>query len=220
MSNERVTADVWVFDLDNTLYPRDCDLFAQIDVKMKAFVSNLLGIDPADAYKVQKQYFREHGSTLRGLMDNHGLAPQEFLDFVHDIDVTPVPPNPALDDVLHQLEGRKIVFTNGSVAHATNVMTRLGITHHFEGIFDIHAADYLPKPARSAYDKFLSDYDVDPTRAVMLEDIARNLEPAHALGMTTVWIRSEHDHSAMGAEGDHIHHVIDELVPWLEDQVA
>ena len=94
MSNERVTADVWVFDLDNTLYPRDCDLFAQIDVKMKAFVSNLLGIDPADAYKVQKQYFREHGSTLRGLMDNHGLAPQEFLDFVHDIDVTPVPPNP------------------------------------------------------------------------------------------------------------------------------
>ena len=125
-----------------------------------------------------------------------------------------------MDDVLHQLEGRKIVFTNGSVAHATNVMTRLGITHHFEGIFDIHAADYLPKPARSAYDKFLSDYDVDPTRAVMLEDIARNLEPAHALGMTTVWIRSEHDHSAMGADGDHIHHVIDDLVPWLEDQVA
>ena len=95
MSNERVAADVWVFDLDNTLYPRDCDLFSQIDVKMKAFVSDLLGIDPADAYKVQKQYFREHGSTLRGLMDNHGLAPQEFLDFVHDIDVTPVPPNPA-----------------------------------------------------------------------------------------------------------------------------
>ena len=207
MSRERVTADVWVFDLDNTLYPRDCDLFAQIDVKMKAFVANLLGIDPADAYKVQKQYFRNYGSTLRGLMENHSLPPQEFLDFVHDIDVTPIPPNPALDNVLHKLNGRKIVFTNGSVAHATNVMNRLGITHHFEGIFDIQAADYLPKPDRSAYDKFLRDYDVDPARAVMIEDMARNLEPAHELGMTTVWIRSKHDHSAIGADGDHIHPV-------------
>lgn len=218
MSGERVCADVWVFDLDNTLYPRDCDLFAQIDVKMKAFVANLLGIDPEDAYKVQKQYFREHGSTLRGLMDNHGLAPQEFLDYVHDIDVSPVPPNPALDDVLHRLEGRKIIFTNGSVAHADNVVTRLGIGHHFEGVFDIHAADYKPKPARDAYTQFVQEYDFDPTRAVMLEDIARNLEPAHELGMTTVWVRSDHDHSAMGADGDHIHHVIDDLVPWLEAQ--
>ncbi|MBJ80205.1 MAG: pyrimidine 5'-nucleotidase [Myxococcales bacterium] len=220
MSRERVTADVWIFDLDNTLYPRDCDLFAQIDVKMKAFVADLLGIDAANAYKVQKQYFRDYGSTLRGLMENHGLPPQEFLDFVHDIDVTPVPPNPALDDVLCKLNGRKIVFTNGTVAHATNVMTRLGITHHFEGIFDIHAAHYLPKPARSAYDKFLREYDVNPTRAVMLEDIARNLEPAHELGMTTVWIRSKYDHSAIGADGDHIHHIIDDLVPWLRKQVA
>lgn len=220
MSESRVSADVWVFDLDNTLYPRDCDLFAQIDVKMKTFVSDLLGIDYDEAYKIQKQYFREHGSTLRGLMDNHGLPPKEFLDFVHDIDVTPVPPNPRLDDILHRLDGRKIVFTNGSVTHAENVMKRLGITHHFEGIFDIHAADYLPKPDRSAYDKFVREYDVDPNRAVMLEDIARNLEPAHAMGMTTVWIRSDHDHSAMGAEGDHIHHTIDELVPWLEAQVA
>ena len=220
MNRESVTADVWIFDLDNTLYPRDCDLFAQIDVKMKAFVANLLGIDPADAYKVQKQYFHDYGSTLRGLMENHSLPPQEFLDFVHDIDVTPIPPNPALDNVLHKLNGRKIVFTNGSVAHATNVMNRLGITHHFEGIFDIHAADYLPKPDRSAYDKFLRDYDVDPARAVMIEDMARNLEPAHELGMKTVWIRSEHDHSAIGADGDHIHHVIYDLVPWLEEQVG
>ena len=220
MSCEQITADVWVFDLDNTLYPRDCDLFAQIDVKMKAFVANLLGIDPADAYKVQKQYFRNYGSTLRGLMDNHSLPPQEFLDFVHDIDVTPVPPNPALDGVLHNLDGRKIVFTNGSVAHAKNVMNRLGITHHFEGIFDIHAADYLPKPDRSAYYKFLRDYNVDPARAVMIEDMARNLEPAHELGMTTVWIRSKHDHSAIGADGDHIHHIIDDLVPWLEKQAT
>ena len=101
MSGDPVTADVWVFDLDNTLYPRDCDLFAQIDVKMKSFISELLSVDVEEAHRIQKEYFRTHGTTLRGLMDNHGLAPSEFLDYVHDIDVSPVPPNPALDDVLH-----------------------------------------------------------------------------------------------------------------------
>ncbi len=217
---QKVDADVWVFDLDNTLYPRDCNLFAQIDVKMKAFIGELLDVDLEEAHRIQKQYFRTHGTTLRGLMDNHGLAPEEFLDYVHDIDVTPVPPNPSLDDVLHRIDGRKVIFTNASVAHAENVLGRLGITHHFDGIFDIIAADYVPKPERSAYEVFVREHNVDPTRAVMLEDIARNLEPAHAMGMTTVWVRSEHDHSAMGADGDHVHHVIDDLVEWLESQVG
>jgi putative hydrolase of the HAD superfamily len=219
MSIDPVTADVWVFDLDNTLYPRDCDLFAQIDVKMKSFISQLLSIDEEEAHRIQKEYFHTHGTTLRGLMDNHGLAPSEFLDYVHDIDVSPVPPNPALDDVLHRLPGRKIIYTNGSVIHAENVSHRLGIRHHFDGIFDIIAADYNPKPAREPYAQMIRDHDVDPTRAVMLEDIARNLAPAHELGMTTVWIRSEHDHSAMGSDGDHVHHVIDDLVEWLEEQL-
>ena len=102
--------DTWVFDLDNTLYPRDCNLFAQIDVKMKAFIGQLLDVDVEEAHRIQKQYFRSHGTTLRGLMDNHGLAPEEFLDYVHDIDVSPVPPNPALDDVLHRIEGRKVIY--------------------------------------------------------------------------------------------------------------
>jgi putative hydrolase of the HAD superfamily len=188
-------------------------------VKMKSFIGELLDVDIAEAHRIQKEYFRTHGTTLRGLMDNHGLAPTEFLDYVHDIDVSPVPPNPALDDVLHRLPGRKIIYTNGSVSHAENVSNRLGIRHHFDGIFDIIAADYNPKPARAPYEQMLREHDVDPTRAVMLEDIARNLEPAHALGMTTVWVRSEHDHSAMGAEGDHVHHVIDDLVAWLDAQI-
>ena len=217
---QKVNADVWVFDLDNTLYPRDCNLFAQIDVKMKAFISELLNVDLEEAHRIQKQYFRTNGTTLRGLMENHGLAPEEFLDYVHDIDVSPVPPNPALDDVLHRIDGRKVIFTNGSVTHAENVLGRLGITHHFDGIFDIIAADYVPKPERSAYEAFVREHNVDPTRAVMLEDIARNLEPAHAMGMTTVWVRSDHEHSAMGANGDHVHHAIDDLVEWLESQVA
>ena len=217
---KKVNADVWVFDLDNTLYPRNCNLFAQIDVKMKAFISELLNVDLEEAHRIQKQYFRTHGTTLRGLMENHGLAPKEFLDYVHNIDVSPVPPNPALNDVLHRIDGRKVIFTNGSVTHAENVLGRLGITHHFDGIFDIIAADYVPKPERSAYEAFVRKHNVDPTRAVMLEDIARNLEPAHAMGMTTVWVRSDHDHSAMGANGDHVNHAIDDLVEWLESQVA
>jgi len=217
---QKVDADVWVFDLDNTLYPRDCNLFAQIDVKMKAFISELLNVNVEEAHRIQKQYFRTYGTTLRGLMDNHGLTPEKFLDYVHDIDVSPVPPNPALNNVLHRIDGRKVIFTNGSVAHAENVLGRIGITHHFEGIFDIIAADYVPKPERSAYEVFVREHNVDPTRAVMLEDIARNLEPAHAMGMTTVWIRSKDDHSAMGADGDHVNHVIEDLVEWLESQVA
>jgi len=217
---KRVDAQVWIFDLDNTLYPRDCNLFAQIDVKMKAFIGNLLGVDVQEAHRIQKQYFRTHGTTLRGLMDNHGLAPEEFLDYVHDIDVTPVPPNPALNDVLHQIDGRKLIFTNGSVAHAENVLGRLGVRHHFEGIFDIIAANYVPKPERLAYEVFVAKHDINPTRAVMLEDIARNLQPAHEMGMITVWLRSDHDHSAIGAKGDHVHHIIDDLVEWLEDQAG
>ena len=135
---QKVNADVWVFDLDNTLYPRDCNLFAQIDVKMKAFISELLNVDVDEAHRIQKQYFRTHGTTLRGLMENHGLAP-EFLDYV--ILTSPVLPNPTLDDVLHRIDSRKVIFTNGSCA-AENVLGRLGITHHFD-IFDIIAADYV-----------------------------------------------------------------------------
>jgi len=215
-----IAADVWVFDLDNTLYPRDCDLFRQIDVRMKSFIAELLGIDTDAAHRIQKQYFRTHGTTLRGLMDHHGLAPEAFLDYVHDIDVTPVPPNPALDAALGRLPGRKIIFTNGSARHAENVAGRLGVRHHFDGVFDIIAADYRPKPDRSAYDAMCRIHRVDPTRAAMIEDIARNLEPAHAMGMTTVWLRSSHDHSMLGADGPHVHHVIDDLVDWLEDQTA
>lgn len=217
---EPVTADVWVFDLDNTLYPRDCNLFAQIDVKMKNFIGAFLDVDAEESHRIQKQYFRSHGTTLRGLMDNHGLEPKEFLDYVHDIDVSPVAPDPALDNVLHRIEGRKVIFTNGSVDHAKNVLDRLGIGHHFDGIFDIIAANYVPKPERSTYKVFIRKHDIDPTRAVMLEDIARNLEPAHEMGMTTVWLRSDHDHSAAGAESDHVHYVIDDLVEWLQAQAG
>lgn len=205
--------DHWVFDLDNTLYPADCDLFSQIDVKMGAFISAHCGIDRIDARKLQKQYYRDHGTTLAGLMANDGVHPEDFLAFVHDIDVTPVPPSPELRDALSQLPGRGYVYTNGSVRHAENVMERLGVSDMFEGIYDITAAEYRPKPDPEPYRDFVQRFAIDPGKAVMVEDIARNLEPAHDMGMGTVLIRTARYEET--PDDHYIHHVADDLLSWL-----
>ena len=207
--------DCWIFDLDNTLYPAACDLFVQVDRRIQRFVMDLFDMAPDDARRIQKSYFHEHGTTLNGLMRNHDVDPTEFLDFVHDIDVSPVPPNPDLDRLLAALPGDKLIYTNGSVAHAERVIDRLGVTRHFAGIFDIVAAEYRPKPEPAPYDELVRRFDVQPDRAAMVEDIARNLEPAHALGMTTVWIRSDHHWSGGSEDDPYIHHVIDDLMDWL-----
>ena len=207
--------DVWLFDLDNTLYPSECNLFAQIDAKMMAYIQDLLGLDAEGARALKRRYFHEHGTTMNGLMHNHGIEPAAFLHFVHDIDVSPVPHCAELDAALARLPGRKIVFTNGSVAHAERVMARRGIAHHFEDIFDIVASGYRPKPDAGTYDAVCRRFGVVPARAAMVDDIPRNLEPAHALGMTTVWVRSTHHWSALGEPGAHIHHTVDDLVVWL-----
>ena len=207
--------DCWIFDLDNTLYPAACDLFLQVDKRIQSFIMNLFDMPPDEARRIQKSYFHEHGTTLNGLMRNHDVDPTEFLEFVHDIDVSPVPPNPDLGTLLAALPGEKLIYTNGSVAHAERVTGRLGVTHHFSGIFDIVAAEYRPKPEPAPYDELVRRFDVQPDRAVMVEDIARNLEPAHALGMTTVWIRSDHHWSGGSEDDPFIHHVIDDLMDWL-----
>jgi putative hydrolase of the HAD superfamily len=214
--------DTWIFDLDNTLYPASCRLFDQIDVKIGAFVSNLLGIDAAEAKRIQKAYFYEYGTTLRGLMSEHEVDPDAFLDYVHDIDHTPVPANQPLDQALHSLPGRKLIFTNGTVAHAQKVLARIGVTHHFGDIFDIVHSDFIPKPAIGPYRKFIGQTGIDPTRSAMFEDIARNLEAPHELGMTTVLVTSpdnkdaEHLNRLHGGAGEaHVHHVTDDLAAFL-----
>jgi putative hydrolase of the HAD superfamily len=214
--------DTWIFDLDNTLYPASCRLFDQIDQRIGAFVAELLGVDLVEARRIQKGYFYEYGTTLRGLMTLHGVAPDEFLDFVHDIDHSPVACNPALDQALHALSGRKLVFTNGTVRHAGKVLARLGVTHHFGDIFDIVHSDYIPKPAIGPYRKFIAQTAIEPTRAAMFEDIARNLEAPHALGMTTVLVTSPDNKDAAhlnaihgGAGEAHVHHVTDDLAGFL-----
>jgi putative hydrolase of the HAD superfamily len=212
-------AETWIFDLDNTLYPASCNLFAQVDKHIGEFIAHLLKVDADEAYRIQKQYFRDYGTSLRGLMLHHQVDPQAFLEFVHTIDVTPVAPSPELEQALGRLPGRKIVFTNGSAKHAENVLARLGVSHRFDAVFDIVAADYFPKPEPFVYDILVRRHWIDPKRAVMIEDLPKNLLPAHQMGMTTVLVRTEAEWAQDGIAGEHVHHVIDDLVAWLH-QIA
>ncbi len=214
--------ETWVFDLDNTLYPPHCDLFAQVDVRMRDFISATLKVDLVEARALQKSYYVEYGTTLNGLMRVHNLKPDAFLEYVHQIDVSHMAPAKSLDEALSHLPGVKVIFTNGTKAHAANVTRQLGIAHHFSAVYDIVAVNYTPKPTRAAYDTFLDCSGIDPTRAVMFEDIARNLLAPHEMGMTTVWVRpgepgpERHQQMAHeGADGPHVHHATDDLAAFL-----
>ena len=207
--------DVWVFDLDNTLYPAECRLFDQIDIKMKSFISDLLGIDRDEAHRVQKDYFHTYGTTLRGLMTAHGVEPTPFLDYVHDIDLSQLPASEKMEIALDRLDGRKIVFTNASYDYAERVLGQLGISHHFEDVFDITAADYCPKPDMRSYRKMIAQHGIDPARAAMVEDISVNLAPARELGMTTVWVPRDKQVEGERAREDHVDHVVEDLEVWL-----
>ncbi|MGE5476076.1 MAG: pyrimidine 5'-nucleotidase [Bacteroidales bacterium] len=211
----------WVFDLDNTLYPASSSLFPQIDVRMRQFIAARLGMGLEEAFILQKRYYREFGTTLRGLMLVHGLEPEDFLDYVHDIDHTVLDAAPALDRALAALPGRKLIFTNGSERHAVSVMERLGIAGNFDGIFDIKAADFIPKPQPECYLAMVRRFGIDAAASAMVEDIHRNLKPACAIGMTTVWVRQDNhpDHKVVSQDDDdlsHVHHITDDLVAWLE----
>jgi len=205
----------WIFDLDNTLYPASCRLFDQVDQRIGSFIGDLLQLEPADARRIQKQYFREHGTTLRGLMLMHDVDPHIFLDYVHAIDRTPVAPNPALATAIERLPGRKFIYTNGSVAHTEAVLERLGIAKGFDDIFDIVAAEFEPKPRIEPYRRLLARNRIVPRRAAMIDDLPVNLAPAAELGMTTVLVRTDSDWAQHAADGDHVHHVIDDLAEWL-----
>ena len=211
--------DTWVFDLDNTLYPASCRLFDQIDKKMTGLVSEILKIAPAEARTIQKGLFHKYGTTLRGLMVEHEVDPIYFLRHAHDIDYAPVPANIELDEALHALPGRKLIFTNGTVAHAESVLQRLGVTRHFTDIFDIVDSDYIPKPQRGPYEKFIRHTNIRARTSAMFEDIARNLEAPHELGMTTVLITSDDNHDAHVLNGadkpDYVHHTTRHLAGFL-----
>ena len=213
----------WVFDLDNTLYPRHCDLFAQIDWKMTDYVAELLDMPKPEARVLQKELYRSHGTTLRGLMERYHIDPHDFLDKVHDIDYSPVEPNPVLGDLIAALPGRKHIFTNGDVPHARRTTDRLGITDHFHEVFDIVASDLVPKPAEGPYVKFLDSHQVDPLKAAMFEDMPRNLDVPKKFGMRTVLVvpaqGSEHSAEAWEHEVSQ-HEMIDFSTDHLDDFLA
>jgi putative hydrolase of the HAD superfamily len=209
--------ETWIFDLDNTLYPVSCRLFDQIHARMTRFIADRLDLPPEAALIVQKTYFREHGTTLRGLMTVDRIDPDEFLAFVHEVDLSCVPRNPVLVEALSALPGRKIVHTNGSRRHAERLLDYLGIAESFCGILDIAAAAYEPKPALAGYHELLRRHQVTPATALMIEDMAKNLVPAAALGMTTAWVRNPVDWAAAGSSGDHVHYVVDDLGRFLTD---
>ena len=213
--------DTWVFDLDNTLYSASSNLFDQVSDRIGQYIASFLGVDRAEAHRLQKKYWHEHGTSLRGLMTLHACKPEEFIEFVHDIDLSAIVANPELDAALARLDGRKVIFTNGSVPHAERIMARLGVAHHFEGVFDIVASDYIPKPELSVYQRLLGHFGFDPRAAIMLDDMAHNLEPAHALGMRTVWVRTPESRerlAALGGRRDHIHHETDDVTSFLQDR--
>ncbi|MEM5518558.1 pyrimidine 5'-nucleotidase [Henriciella sp. AS95] len=187
--------DIWVFDLDNTLYPAECDLFAQIDQRMTDFVARFLRMERAEARALQKQYYAKHGTTLKGMMTMHGMDPAEFLAHVHEIDLSVIPPMPNLREAIAALPGRKLVYTNGSRGHAERVTRHMELFDHFDEMFGIEDAGYHPKPSQAAYDAFCKAHDVDPQRSVFFEDMERNLAPAHAMGFTTVLVGSDKDWS-------------------------
>ncbi len=213
----------WVFDLDNTLYPRHINLFSQVDTRIREYVARLLSVGPEEAQRLQKEYYRRFGTTLRGLMEVHGIKPDDFLEYVHDIDHSAVPADPQLGEAIARLPGRKFILTNGSRAHAESIAGRLGITHHFEDIFDIVSSNLLPKPNRETYDRFVAATGIAPQRAAMFEDLSRNLEVPAALGMATVLIVPTgarevltEDWELEGSDAPHVEFVTDNLTGFLE----
>lgn len=212
--------DCWIFDLDNTLYPAKVNLFSQIDVLMGRFIAELLGCDLVEARRIQKMYFHDHGTTLAGLMHYHAINPREFLDYVHAVDMSVLDAAPRLADRLAALPGRRLIFTNADDSYASRALAALGIDHLFEGLWDIHAMEYRPKPEMSAYHGLIQAFDIDPASSVFVEDTARNLTPAKALGMQTVWIDMASEWGDRAKDDAAIDLRITDMAQWLDSVAA
>jgi len=178
----------WLFDLDNTLYPHECEVMALVERRMSAFVARETGLSHDEAYALQKRYLNEHGTTLAGLMAHHGVEPRRFLDEVHDVSLDSLNPDPELNDLIKALPGRKIVFTNGDSFHAGRLLTKMDMGDLFDGIFHLEHANFIPKPSLATFELMMKAHVVDAANTVFFEDSPRNLKPAYGLGMKTVLV--------------------------------
>lgn len=202
---------VWLFDLDNTLYPAETEFMRLIEQRMTDFMQRETGLPRDEARALQKRYLDLHGTTLAGLMAHHGIDPERFLDEVHDVSLDRLTPDPALIAAIDRLPGRRLIFTNGGASHAERVLSHLGLRDQFEAVFHITSADYLPKPHPETFAKIVRDHAFDPTETAFFEDSERNLAPAAALGMTTVLVGA---HAALSSAA-FVHHRTHELAPFL-----
>ena len=206
----------WIFDLDNTLYSGKTKVFEQVDKKMSEYISKKLNVSTAEAKEIQKNYFHEYNTTLNGMIKNHKIDADEFLEFVHNIDIDFLKKDLILGEELKKLEGKKIIFTNGSRKHALNVTKRIGIDHYFDDIFDIIDCEFVPKPAIQPYKKLVEKHKIDPKLCVFVEDIARNLKPAYEMGMKTVWIENDEPWAKKFSDGDFIDFKTNNLSEFLK----
>ena len=205
----------WIFDLDNTLYSGKTRVFDQVSKKMTQYVSNKLNVNLDKAKKIQIDYFHKYNTTLNGMIKNHKIDANEFLDFVHDIDIDFLKKDLKLNEELKKLDGKKIIFTNGPRKHALNVTQKIGIDQHFDDIFDIIDSNFVPKPEIEPYKKIVEKHKIDPNLCVFVEDIARNLRPAYEMGMTTVWIKNDEPWAQKFSDSKFVNYKINNLSEFL-----
>jgi len=206
----------WIFDLDNTLYSGNTKVFEQVDKKMTEYISKKLKVDKEEAKKIQKKYFHEYNTTLNGMIKNHKINANEFLEFVHDINIDFLQKDLALAKEIEKLDGIKIIFTNGSRKHALNVTKKLGVDQLFDDIFDIVDCDFIPKPLMEPYKKLVKKHKIDPKLCVLVEDIARNLKPAYEMGMKTVWIENDEPWASKFANSRFVNYRTNNLPEFLK----
>jgi putative hydrolase of the HAD superfamily len=206
----------WIFDLDNTLYSGQTNVFSEVDKKMSAFISKKMNVGLIEAKEIQKKYFYEYGTTLSGLMKQDGIDPHDFLEFVHDIDISWLPKDLKLREELIKIKEKKYIFTNGSHAHVENVTKQLGIDDLFDGAFDIVDAGFVPKPHIDPYKKIVNKFNLDPNKSILIEDIAHNLEQAKNLGMKTCWLENDESFAKKDADKAYIDYKIKSLPSFLQ----
>ncbi len=206
----------WLFDLDNTLYSGSTKVFDQVDKKMTQYISSKLKLSTEQAKQIQKSYFHQYNTTLNGMIKNHKIDAHEFLEFVHDVNLNFLKENKPLGEQISKIDGKKIIFTNGSRAHANNVTKRIGIQKLFDGIFDIVDAEFIPKPSKKTYLKIIEKFKIEPQYCIFIEDIARNLKPAYELGMKTVWIINEEPWAAEFSDSNFVNYKTNDLTGFLK----
>ena len=211
--------NTWIFDLDNTLYSADSGIFQQVHKLMGEFISKNLKMDMVEAKKLQSKYYKQHGTTLRGLMDNHGVEPDYFLDEVHKLDYSIVGPDEVLNKELEKIQGRKIIYTNANKKHVVDVLERINLTNFFDEIFDIKMANYIPKPEIRPYEQIIDIFNINPISSAMFDDIAKNLVPAKKVGFTPVWVDAGYENFSddIQASKDYLDYSTRNLSSFLKD---